>query len=102
MCINGGDELLSIAVRAFCDERRPLAYPVPTYSLYPVLAQIENVKAIELGFDAGYNLPPGLAKTDAALTIVCNPNAPSGSFISSDEMASLADRLKGKQVLLDR
>ncbi len=30
MCCNGGDDLLSIAVRAFCDEERPLAYPVPT------------------------------------------------------------------------
>jgi len=100
MCTNGGDELLSIAVRAFCDEHRPLAYPVPTYSLYPVLAEIQNAKAIELPFDAEFNLPSALAKTDAALTIVCNPNAPSGSFTSVDELASLADELKGKSVLL--
>jgi histidinol-phosphate aminotransferase len=100
MCTNGGDELLSIAIRAFCDDQRPLAYPVPTYSLYPVLAQLENCKAIEIPFDAEYNLPPSLAKTGATLTIVCNPNAPSGSVISVDELASLADELKGKSVLL--
>jgi histidinol-phosphate aminotransferase len=100
MCVNGGDELLSIAVRAFCDERRPLAYPVPTYSLYPVLAQLENVQAIELPFDAGYNLPPKLADTGAALTIVCNPNAPSGSMLSIDVLADLARKLTGRGVLL--
>jgi histidinol-phosphate aminotransferase len=100
MCTNGGDELLSIAVRAFCDSNRPLAYPVPTYSLYPVLAEQEDCKIIEIPFDAEYNLPSSLAKTGAALTIVCNPNAPSGSFISADELASLADELKGKSVLL--
>jgi histidinol-phosphate aminotransferase len=100
MCTNGGDELLSIAVRAFCDQRRPLAYPVPTYSLYPVLAQIQNCKTMELPFDAEYNLPAALAKTGAALTIVCNPNAPSGSLVSVDEIASLADDLKGKSILL--
>ncbi len=95
MCCNGGDDLLSIAVRAFCDENRPLAYPVPTYSLYPVLAYLQNCKTIEIPFDEEFNLPAKLAGTNAPLTIVCNPNAPSGSFIGIDELASLADELSG-------
>ncbi len=95
ICTNGGDELLSIAIRAFCDENRPLAYPVPTYSLYPVLAELHNCPTIEIAFDEEYNLPAKLAKTGSALTIVCNPNAPSGSFISPDELASLADEISG-------
>ena len=82
MCCNGGDDLLTIAFRAFCDENRPVAYPVPTYSLYPVLAKLQNCSVIEIPFDSEFNLPPKLAKTGAALTIVCNPNAPSGSFVS--------------------
>ena len=95
MCCNGGDDLLTIAFRAFCDENRPVAYPVPTYSLYPVLANLQNCKALEVPFDREFNLPVDLIKTDAALTIVCNPNAPSGSFISVGELASLADELSG-------
>lgn len=95
MCCNGGDDLLSIAFRAFCDEKRPVAYPVPTYSLYPVLAYLQNCKAIEIPFDKEYNLPAKLASTGAALTIVCNPNAPTGSFINAHELASLADELDG-------
>jgi len=95
MCCNGGDDLLSIAFRAFCDENRPVAYPVPTYSLYPVLAKLQNCRAIEIPFDNEFNLPVKLTKTDAALTIVCNPNAPSGSFVSTGELASLADEISG-------
>jgi len=95
MCCNGGDELLTIAFRAFCDGNRPVAYPVPTYSLYPVLAKLQDCKAIEVPFDDEFNLPVKLKKTKAALTIICNPNAPNGSFISIDEMASLADELSG-------
>jgi histidinol-phosphate aminotransferase len=95
MCCNGGDDLLGIAFRAFCDQTRPVAYPVPTYSLYPVLAKLQNCEAIEIPFDSEFNLPPKLAGTGAALTIVCNPNAPTGSFISVDEIASLADELSG-------
>jgi histidinol-phosphate aminotransferase len=95
MCSNGGDELLSIVFRAFCDENRSAAYPVPTYSLYPVLAKLQDCKAIEVPFDEEFNLPAKLANTGAAVTIVCNPNAPSGSFISIEELVSLADELSG-------
>jgi len=95
MCCNGGDELLTIAFRAFCDKKRPVAYPVPTYSLYPVLAKLQNCKAIEIPFDDEFNLPPKLGGTGAALTIVCNPNAPSGSFISASELATLAGEISG-------
>ncbi len=95
MCCNGGDELLTMALRAFCDENRPVAYPVPTYSLYPVLANLQACKAIEIPFDNEFNLPAKLASTNAALTIVCNPNAPSGTFINTSELASLADELEG-------
>ncbi|MHC4497476.1 MAG: histidinol-phosphate transaminase [Planctomycetota bacterium] len=83
MCCNGGDDLL------------PVAYPVPTYSLYPVLARLQDAETIEVPFDDEFNLPVKLTKTNAALTIVCNPNAPSGSFISVGELASLADELSG-------
>jgi histidinol-phosphate aminotransferase len=95
MCCNGGDELLSMAFRAFCDQNRPVAYPVPTYSLYPVLATLQNCEAIEIPFDNEFNLPPRLVGTGAALTILCNPNAPTGSFVGVEEIASLADELDG-------
>ncbi|MDD5327911.1 MAG: histidinol-phosphate transaminase [Phycisphaerae bacterium] len=95
MCCNGGDELLRMAFQAFCDENRPVAYPVPSYTLYPVLAKLQNCKAIEFPFDNEFNLPAKLAGSGAALTIVCNPNAPSGSFINVSELASLADEITG-------
>ncbi|MFC1675881.1 histidinol-phosphate transaminase [Planctomycetota bacterium] len=95
MCCNGGDDLLTIAFRAFCDKKRPVAYPVPTYSLYPVLANLVGCNVIEVPFDDGFNLSDKLVAIDAALTIICNPNAPSGSFIENDEMASLAGQLEG-------
>ncbi len=95
ICCNGGDDLLRVAFSTFCDKDRPVAYPVPTYSLYPVLAKAQNCPINEIPFDGKFNLPSQLASTQAALTIVCNPNAPSGSFITVEEIASLAKELKG-------
>ncbi|MHC4758453.1 MAG: histidinol-phosphate transaminase, partial [Planctomycetota bacterium] len=95
ICCNGGDDLLRIAIQAICDNNRPLVYPVPTYSLYPVLAQLLDCKTIEIPFGDGFNIPEELISTDAALTILCNPNAPTATLVSIDEIASLADKIKG-------
>jgi len=100
ICTNGGDELLTMCFRAFCDENRPVAYPVPTYSLYPVLAKLQNCRTFELDFDADYSLPEGFSDTNAALTIVCNPNAPTATFIQPEDLRVLAEKLNGKSILL--
>lgn len=101
LCCNGGDDLLTIAVRAFCDEDRTIAYPVPTYSLYPVLAGIQNCpETIEIPYPEDLSIPDELADTGAGLTIICNPNAPTGSFVQPKDLKTFAKKLEGKSVLL--
>jgi len=95
MCTNGGDDMLTIAIRSFCDPLRPLAYPTPTYSLYSVLANIQNCPVAEVPFADNYQLPEKLTQIGAALTIVCNPNAPSATVLSKDKLAKLAGDLEG-------
>jgi len=101
LCTNGGDDLLTICFRCFCDSQRAVAYPGPTYSLYSVLADLQSCKVIEVPFDEHYSLPAEkLIAAKAAMTIVCNPNAPSGSFIEVSQIKELADKLSGKSILL--
>jgi histidinol-phosphate aminotransferase len=54
---NGSDELLALAVRALVDPGQAFVYPVPTYSLYPVLAQVHGAQALEVPFPADFSLP---------------------------------------------
>ncbi len=100
ICTNGGDDLLTICFRAFCNDNRGAAYPGPTYSLYPVLAGLQGCEGIEVGPDDGKIDIDKLAATPAGLVIVCNPNAPTGSFTQPKRLADLAERLKSKAVLL--
>ncbi|MBE0536142.1 MAG: histidinol-phosphate transaminase [Phycisphaerae bacterium] len=100
MAVNGGDDLLTIAVRSFCDQWRAMAYPTPTYSLYPVLARIQECDAVEIPFAEDFGIPEALYEVDASLVVVCNPNAPTGSFISPDELGRLAAALQDRAVLL--
>jgi histidinol-phosphate aminotransferase len=94
ICTNGGDDLLTICFRAFCDADRSVAYAQPTYSLYPILAEIQGCQAIEIPRAANGSFDE-LSKINAPLTIVCNPNAPTCDMLSIDSLARLAEKLTG-------
>src|SRR5438128_3767780 len=57
LCGNGSDDILTIATRTFVPPGGTLAYPDPTYSLYPVLAQIEDARSVPVPWGADYALP---------------------------------------------
>jgi histidinol-phosphate aminotransferase len=95
LCGNGSDDLLNIALRSFCGEGDAVAYPSPTYSLYPTLAKLQGARGVAVPFPEDYALPAGLAETGARLTVVANPNAPTGTVLAPQRLAELAAALDG-------
>lgn len=97
---NGSDDLLTMLMRAVAAPDRPVAYPVPTYVLYRTLASMQEAPVVETPFDDAYALPvDALARAAAALTIVANPNSPSGTAAPLDALEALAARLGGVLVI---
>jgi len=115
---NGSDELLALAVRALVEPKRKaesgkrknartiVQYFTPSYSLYPVLADIHGAakNAVPLKPDFGL---PNVAELkrgqqwdfNAALTFVTTPNAPSGRGYKTSELEKLCRAQKGVVVL---
>jgi len=96
---NGSDELLAMVLRACTEPGDRVAYPYPTYSLYDTLVAIAGATAVRLPFPDDFSLPDQLAAADARVTIVCNPNAPSGTFVPVDDLAALSERVAGLLVV---
>jgi histidinol-phosphate aminotransferase len=111
---NGSDELLAMAVRCFVEpvfrdkpaSRALIQFFSPSYSLYPVLAEIHGAaqNAIALGSDFG--LPPlSVLRNnkqwdfEAALTFITTPNAPSGKGYGTSQLEELCRVQKGVVVL---
>jgi histidinol-phosphate aminotransferase len=98
---NGSDDLLAIALRTFCGPGDRLAYPEPTYSLYPVLSRLADVAPTPVPWQPGWTLPiEELCATGARAIFFANPNAPSGTVVSRADVAALARRFAGL-VLVD-
>jgi histidinol-phosphate aminotransferase len=126
---NGSDELLALATRCFVEPvgtrcpaspiqhiggpRRSAALPDgtiqyfhPSYSLYPVLADIHGAAKNAVPLKPDFSLP-SVAELrrgrqwdfHAALTFVTTPNAPSGHGCSTAELDALCHAQKGVVVL---
>jgi histidinol-phosphate aminotransferase len=93
---NGSDDLLTIAARTFIAGGGTLAYPEPTYSLYPILAQLADAKTATVEWGGDWSLPiEALIATKADAIFLANPNAPSGTFVPPADVAELADGFNG-------
>jgi histidinol-phosphate aminotransferase len=130
---NGSDELLALAMRCFVEpcvgqasrlspfqseKLETGATPVlhrgafvvqyftPSYSLYPVLADIHGAAKNPVPLKPDFSLPDiaelkreKIWKFDAALTFVTTPNAPSGRGYKTSELEQLCKVQRGVVVL---
>jgi histidinol-phosphate aminotransferase len=100
LAANGSDEMLALLARAFLEPGRRIAYPMPTYSLYITLAEMQDATTVEVAYDEDYNLPvEGLLAAQADLTFVCTPNNPSATVAPVKDLEKLASGLEGVLVV---
>jgi histidinol-phosphate aminotransferase len=93
---NGSDDILTIATRTFLAAGDSLAYPDPTYSLYPVLASLQDARVVSVPWGPGWSLPTqALVATGARAVYLVNPNAPSGTAVPIAAIEELAGALGG-------
>jgi histidinol-phosphate aminotransferase len=72
---------------------------VPTYSLYDTLVEIQDGVRAAVDYPADFALPDTLARQNAALTFLCNPNAPSGTLVDLPQVEQLARSIAGVLVV---
>src|ERR1700719_5086625 len=98
---NGSEDIPQIALRSYCGPGDVLVCPDPTYSLYPVLAELADVRLVPIPWDAGWRLPTeGLLCERARAIFFANPNSPSGTWVPIADIETLAARTEAL-VLVD-
>jgi histidinol-phosphate aminotransferase len=100
---NGCDDILNLCVRAFCGECEKLAYFWPSYSLYPVLANIQGATQVELPLDENFQItahPPLLTQLGGVkLVFITQPNAPSGVWLRRVDLQRVIEEAQGVVVI---
>ncbi|MDZ8117894.1 histidinol-phosphate transaminase [Pontiella agarivorans] len=96
---NGSDEVLALCIRAFVERDGSVGFFDPSYSLYPILADIEDVEKKPVSLDAGYGwqMPADYA---ASLFFLTHPNAPTSFVYDKNSIESFVKNFGGV-VLID-
>ena len=93
----GGDELLRLVITTFVEPGESIGVTKPTYSLYPVLAKIQDCPLVEIELSETWALPESfpaeMNKAGVKLTLLVNPHAPSGVLMPIDAVSQLASKL---------
>lgn len=97
---NGSDEPIDLLIRAFCEPGIDnVLIPQPTYGMYSVSAEINNVsiKAVTLtaDFDLDVEAIKGTWDSHTKLIFLCSPNNPSGNLLSTDKIIQILQEFKG-------
>lgn len=96
---NGGDEALRLVCTTFLDPGSIFATTDPSYSLYEVLAAIQDCSVLGVPLLDDWTVPRNFAQllndAGARLTCIVNPHTPSGVLASVDTLSRVANEFAG-------
>lgn len=101
---NGSDEVLDLLFRAFCEPGKDNIITLPpTYGMYKVLANINNIENREVLLDSDFqpNVEGILKSIDqnTKMIFLCSPNNPTGNSFSDQNVSEILDGFKGLVII---
>jgi histidinol-phosphate aminotransferase len=103
---NGSDEVIDLLIRAFCDphEDRVVAL-TPSYGMYEVAAQVNDVECIKVPLAAGFQLDADALLRAAVpaektkIAFLCSPNNPTGNLFEKADVYRILENFPGIVVI---
>ena len=97
---NGSDEAIDLIYRCFCEPQKDNVVAIcPTYGMYEVCADINNVEYRNVMLDENYNITADkiLAACDdnTKAVWICSPNNPTGNNIDRKEIIKVIKQFQG-------
>ena len=101
---NGSDEAIDILFRSFCEPGIDNVIIVPpTYGMYEVSANINNIALKKVPLTANYQLDlEGIAEAinkNTKLIFICSPNNPTGNSINREDIETILTNFSGVVVI---
>ena len=97
---NGSDEAIDLLVRLTCTPGQDsLVICPPTYGMYEVAANLNDVRVERLPLTSDFQLPANaaavLAASRAKLVFLCSPNNPTGNLLAQEAIETILANFRG-------
>ena len=100
---NGSSEVLLNLLQLLM---RPgeVVYPWPSFGLYTSIATVLGMTPVKVALTEGYAVKPeallSAVNEETRAVILCNPNNPSGTYLTLDEVRAFADEMPERVLLI--
>lgn len=99
---NGSDELISYLIVTFGG---PVLYPVPTFSMYGIIAQALDEPRIAVPLDGAFDLDLASIRAEIRnrrpkLIFLSSPNNPTGNCFSAEKILRVIELVKGRAIVI--
>lgn len=101
MAGNGSDEVLAIAIRAFCGPDTPLAFADITYGFYPVWAALFGIRTKVIPLREDFSLSPADYCGTGCTAVIANPNAPTGLALTPQQIEPILQANPDNVLIVD-
>jgi histidinol-phosphate aminotransferase len=102
---NGVDEAIHVLWQAFLDAGDELLLPVPTYTMYEIYASATDATLRRVQAATDFKFPFESILTainpNTKIIAIANPNSPTGSVTSREQILAIAQAAPGAVILVD-
>ncbi len=106
MITNGSDQAIDLVFRTFTEAGDTVIIPTPSFAMFYQCAQIAGNKILRPLYkktDLSFPLEELLAMINESikLIVICNPNNPTGTLVSINEIVNIAQKAPNAIILVD-
>ncbi len=104
ICGNGSDEIIQLIIQGFIDKGDFVVTHIPTFSMYSFFTKIAGGNIIEIPSAQGFTVDmEGIIEAanqcKAKLIFLCNPNNPTGTTISKENILEVLEKTESMVVV---
>ena len=89
----GSDEIIDLLIRIFCEPKDKILIPEPTYGMFKVAADINNIPVISVLLNTNFQIDEEeISKNllpDVKIIFLCSPNNPTGNLLRMEDILTL-------------
>lgn len=99
---NGSDELIYYLITTFGG---PVLYPVPTFSMYGIIAKAIGERNIEVPLDEDFDIEMGrtlleIRREKPGIIFLSSPNNPTGNCFSAEKILKIIEMTSSKSIVV--
>ena len=102
---NGSSEAIRALFQTFINDGDELVLPTPTFSLFPLFAQIAGARITAISYEKNLDFPfkkvMHSIQPSTKIVVLVNPNNPTGTTIENKNIERIAKKAKNALILID-